>query len=110
MVRWHLVHLPLTHSSCVHVSACVVCACLLMCVCVRARVRACVRALACVIMPGTLRLFQFYVSLHVCTIFNRNVCFPCEEQCSMCRRTEQTTQHLGTKRLKNKLVTILKFH
>ena len=29
-------------------------------------------------------------------------------QCTLC--TEQTTQHLGTKRLQNKLVTTLVFH
>ena len=44
------------------------------------------------------------------TFMYRNVCFPCEEHCSMYRCTEQTTQHLGTKRLQNKLVTTLEFH
>ena len=43
------------------------------------------------IFPAELFILQIY----------RNVCFPCEEQCSMYRCTEQTAQHLGTKQLQN---------
>ena len=35
-------------------------------------------------------------------VLNTNVSFPCEEQCSMYRYTEKTTQHLRTNRLQNK--------
>ena len=50
------------------------------------------------VLSGWLAMCTAYAFMYETIVFivvYRNVCFPCEEQCSMYRCTEQTTQHLG---------------